>query len=75
MTKTYSPEPSRRGFLTGTCAIVGLSVGAVLLTEDASATPGNKRLPDSDNPVTGQQIRRPGPALPRGRHQGAPGCR
>jgi Rieske Fe-S protein len=56
MSEYILPEPSRRAFLTGACALVGLSVGAVLLADDASAAPGIKRLPDGRVQVTVSKV-------------------
>jgi Rieske Fe-S protein len=56
-----SPDPSRRAFLVGACALVGLGLGGVLLADDAVAAPGVERLKDGLVRVNVRQV----PALRR----------
>jgi Rieske Fe-S protein len=75
MSQDILPEPSRRAFLTGACAIVGLSVGAVLLADDASAAPDIKRLPDGRVQVTVSKVSalaKPGGLVALGNVKGIP---
>jgi len=50
-------DPQRRALLTGACALLGLSFGAVLLADNATAAPGIKRLPDGRVQVDVRRIR------------------
>ena len=75
MSQDILPEPSRRAFLTGACAIMGLSVGAVLVAEDASAAPGIKRLPYGRVQVTVSKVSglaKPGGVVALGNVKGIP---
>lgn len=49
-------EPSRRAFLTGACALVGLGLGAALLADDALAAPGIERLRDGRVRIQVRQV-------------------
>jgi Rieske Fe-S protein len=75
MSHEILPDPSRRAFLTGACAIVGLSIGAVLLADDASAAPGIKRLADGRVQVTVSKVgslAKPGGVVALGNVKGIP---
>jgi len=49
-------EPSRRAFLTGACALVGLGLGAALLADDAVAAQGIERLKDGRVRIRVRQV-------------------
>jgi Rieske Fe-S protein len=49
-------DASRRAFLTGACALVGLGLGSVLLADDAVAAPGIERLRNGRVRVTVQRV-------------------
>lgn len=52
MTASSFEAPSRRQFLVGTCALLGVGLGAALLADDAQAADGITRKPNGQVEVS-----------------------